>query len=487
MVDCDFEDFQDRYAPFRPSPRQILASIDLFKSLGLLEQSPTSRRRPLRWSAALKPLDNLGFFSIVYDHLLNNLDASEFSFNNDVNTTPQLGHSLYVYCMKPRNKLDELNHGFDTESYLDIPPLFPSWLRPGTTKTSMFTPGVMICTNRLTVGYFSPTHCAKSAEFDIKKYCYSVLSVCLSLLLASPSAMGFNPTIHRFEDSGSPFFVYEMPVQLSNNETDESRTRFFRTIGYIYQHQSRRAHPCITRRITKVRAVVEQISIRGADIPSDDQPKPTMALKNTWLPVGIMPEKEVLDQIFADIEVFGERLEVEGEPGYFRELDDETKEMARKCLKDGSYKDYFVTIACQHVGKTSRPVSNKSNHNGRPENVGWWTYWYYEYLGGEEAFGEPRQQHRVVYGDLGWSFHLVPDLVTAFRVLRDVRMALVFLFLAGWVHGDINPNNILFQEGPGRKGKRISSDHRMTDNACTPGFLLYDMRKWVFKQQDYNP
>ncbi|KAF9441128.1 hypothetical protein P691DRAFT_779911, partial [Macrolepiota fuliginosa MF-IS2] len=346
---------------------------------------------------------------MVYDHLLNNLNAIASSVQNGTNATLRLGHDLHVYCTQPQNKHDEcegcshcLGGAFEIDDSkpwarrriipghtVSVPiaaeteedknkdgePKWESLMCSGNSLITnnphrMFSFGIMIHMNHLTVVYFSPTHCARSTEVDIKKNYYSVLSVCLSFLLASPSAMGFDPTIHRFEDSCSPFFVYEMLVQLSNNETDEPRTQFFQMVKHMYQHQSLRAHPCIT------------------SVPSGGRLRPTMALKNTWLPVGMTPEKEVLDQISTDIEAFAERLEVEGEPGYFRELDDGTKEMVYKCLKDGSYKDYFVTIVCQHIGEASKPVSNKPNHEGRPRGK---NYWYYEYPEEEEAFGEPRQ------------------------------------------------------------------------------------------------
>ncbi|KAF9442112.1 hypothetical protein P691DRAFT_790062 [Macrolepiota fuliginosa MF-IS2] len=150
----------------------------------------------------------------------------------------------------------------------------------------------------------------------------------------------------------------------------------------------------------------------------------------------LAPSRDVLDQKFPGIEAFGKRLEAEGEPGYFWELDDETKAMVRKCLKDSLYKDYFVTIACQHIGEASKPVSNKSNHKGRPRGE---KYWCYEHLEEKEAF------------DLGWDLHLAPDLITASRVLRDVRMALALLFLAGRVHRDISPDNIPPRKAPTRK------------------------------------
>ncbi|KAF9443269.1 hypothetical protein P691DRAFT_809213 [Macrolepiota fuliginosa MF-IS2] len=74
-------------------------------------------------------------------------------------------------------------------------------------------------------------------------------------------------------------------------------------------------------------------------------------------------------------------------------------------------------------------------------------------------------------------------------------VALVFPFLAGWVHRDISPDNILFQEDPNQKGKlidfefakRVSSDHRMPDDMCMSGFIPYDMRVGAFRRRHYNP
>ncbi|KXN88359.1 hypothetical protein AN958_07504 [Leucoagaricus sp. SymC.cos] len=59
-----------------------------------------------------------------------------------------------------------------------------------------------------------------------------------------------------------------------------------------------------------------------------------------------------------------------------------------------------------------------------------------------------KQQYRVIYSDVGLSLYDAPSLSTALQAVARMYEALVLLLLAGYVHRDISPGNIILVPQP---------------------------------------
>lgn len=59
----------------------------------------------------------------------------------------------------------------------------------------------------------------------------------------------------------------------------------------------------------------------------------------------------------------------------------------------------------------------------------------------------------MVYRDVGIPLHKAEDLPTAFNAIQETVLALVLMFLAGWLHRDVSTGNIILVPIPGKEGK----------------------------------
>ncbi|EKM75056.1 hypothetical protein AGABI1DRAFT_95165 [Agaricus bisporus var. burnettii JB137-S8] len=153
-------------------------------------------------------------------------------------------------------------------------------------------PQITIENTKMSVWYFSPSHCVKSETFDFTKDIRTVIRVLLSFTYATREQMGYDPTIHRIKDN-EPQYVYEIPT--------EDGTRYFRTIHLLARHKSL----CITGKKTRVWKVVEVKGFEGNAINEEVNGK-DVALKDVWLDEGSTTEKEKLDAILERLKTIKE-------------------------------------------------------------------------------------------------------------------------------------------------------------------------------------
>lgn len=162
-----------------------------------------------------------------------------------------------------------------------------------------------------------------------------LISIFLSFLFGREETLGYDPTIRRFPGN---HVYYEYKVG----------NCYFRTLGSLSNLRSLD----ITGRMTRVWKAEE---ISGSGGPSLE--KGPVALKDVWLDQGAQTELEVQDKIFKAVWQEKE-LHDAGKPSRlnaFPELSALHK-VVKALLESGDFQKYFMTIECNHVGQTTKPV-----------------------------------------------------------------------------------------------------------------------------------
>ncbi|KAF7776854.1 hypothetical protein Agabi119p4_5247 [Agaricus bisporus var. burnettii] len=331
----------------------------------------------------------------------------------------------------------------------------------------------------MAVWYFSRSHSVKSETFDFTEDIRTFIRVFLSFAYATREQMGYDPTVHRIKEEGESRYVYEIPT--------ENGIRYFKAIDSL-------AHPrvlCITGRKTRVWKAIEVKGFEGNAVKEELNGGKEVALKDVWLDDGSTTEKQKLDAIL-------ERLKTIKEEAYeWAPLSLRSKLKAD--FEDGSYRSYFMEIGCDsfNLGR-SKPTSDKATP--APELLQFSGKGVEAPAGSdserEESVEDPnlldgstqttgysritqddlqekslmntnlvdktrsytvKRQYRLVYNEVGESLERVQTLDTAFTALMDAYIALVLMYLAGWMHRDVSAGNIIAVKRPGGKsGGRIS-------------------------------
>ncbi|KIM51731.1 hypothetical protein SCLCIDRAFT_142631 [Scleroderma citrinum Foug A] len=330
----------------------------------------------------------------------------------------------------------------------------------------MYIYGITIEDDTMAVWYFSRSHSAKSPEFKFMEDCWTYIRVMLSLMFATEEELGYDPTIQRRLDpeTNRVCFVYEVDGH------------YYKTQKAIFDHRSL----CITGRATRVWEVIE--------VASFDKLQPlegshTMVLKDVWLDAGLMTEGDIQREIFADLEKIADALQAGVEPKGFVGMDDESKQMLRKCLLAQDWHRYFLTLVCEWQGMTSKEVAEAAEPDstlfGAPPTT-------------EKPFNHRhclKRQSRVVFKQVCVALHDVSKLGDAMTVLLSCVFALQLMFLAGWVHRDISSGNLYWFEGNNGEVRGILADleyakrFRPSDGKGSPDPKTVRMTVYIYRSE----
>ncbi|XP_006457559.1 hypothetical protein AGABI2DRAFT_123416 [Agaricus bisporus var. bisporus H97] len=337
----------------------------------------------------------------------------------------------------------------------------------------MWMYGITIENTKMSVWYFSRSHSIKSETFDFTKDIRTFIQLFLSFVYATREQMGYDPTVHRIKDN-EPRYVYEIP-------TDKG-TRYFKTIHLLAY---RKGHS-ITGRKTRVWKAVEVKGFKGNAINEELNGGKEVALKDVWLDEGSTTEKEKLDVIFECLRTIKEEAYAWAPKSLRSKLND--------LFKDEGYRSYFMEIECDsfNLGR-SKPTSDKAAEilqfsvEGAETREDSTQTTEHSHIT-EDDFKEAnrlkanlkvktrsyavKRQYRLVYSEVGESLERVQTLQTAFTALMDTYVALVLMYLSGWMHRDVSAGNIIAVKRPGGKSGGKLSDleyakHYRDENASS--------------------
>ncbi|OSD00797.1 hypothetical protein PYCCODRAFT_1469224 [Trametes coccinea BRFM310] len=319
---------------------------------------------------------------------------------------------------------------------------------------------IIIEDNHLSLWYFSRSHLARSQEFDLMD---------VRALVHALSALVFSTV----EDLGYDANVRRISEWIEDSKEDQTRyvyrleKRFFKTLTCRSEYDNL----YITGRATRVWEVVEVTSFDDiAPLPHAQR----MILRDVWLGHDSETEREIQEKIFERCDELGRNFPPEND-ARFNGVDNATRSLLRERLKDGSYKNLFLTIEADYRGAVSKPPADgfapapyiydqpvylnqeakqpgSDPHRGSTSRA--------NSIPDEAILYQPppsvpreykqRQRNFVVYREVCCALHELDDLYDVVQALLDALLALQILFLVSWVHRDVSSGNILSFQGRGK-------------------------------------
>ncbi|KAF4581315.1 hypothetical protein EYR40_002903 [Pleurotus pulmonarius] len=265
----------------------------------------------------------------------------------------------------------------------------------------MFTYGITIVQDRVTLWYHSRSHSMISTPFSFVENSRLLIKVFMSFLFATEEELGYDPMVTR-DAKGD--YIYRIP----STEQGQQRDRFFRTTASIAEYRSNN----ITGRMARVWKVVECNS--NGDVISPREP--SRVLKDVWLEDSALTESQIQSQIFEDLKKF---FVDKQDKRYlaFEKLQPSISDLE----KDDTYQKYFIKIVTDYEGKRTKPLFAKSQ---RMRSL----------FTNNKPLALPTTAHRGGSG--------TPRPLESKDAL-DETPPLRLMYCAGWVHRDISSGNIL--------------------------------------------
>ncbi|OSD00786.1 hypothetical protein PYCCODRAFT_1413905 [Trametes coccinea BRFM310] len=367
------------------------------------------------------------------------------------------------------------------------------------------TYSITIENNRMSLWYFSRSHLAKSQEFDLLDV-RAVVHALSALIFSNVEDLGYDANIRRIsewdEDAKEDHIRYIYRLD----------HRFLKTLKCRSEYDNL----CIVGRATRVWEVIEVTSFDDiAPLPHAQR----MILRDVWLGHDSETEREIQEMIFERCDELGRNFPPANDARLYG-VDDATRTLLRERLRDGSYKQLFLTIEADHRGARSKPPAEGFTpvHAICGESV----YCSQAAIGHASCMErastsvapsaadasatvkpqasvpreyKPRQRNCVVYREVCSALHELDDLYDVVQALLDALLALQILFLVSWIHRDVSSGNILSFEGRGKlsdleyaKEFNLSIGGRSSDRRTgTPIFMAWEVhsRTTIFKERIY--
>ncbi|TFY70847.1 hypothetical protein EVG20_g2144 [Dentipellis fragilis] len=324
---------------------------------------------------------------------------------------------------------------------------------------------------RMTLWYWSRSHCANPVPFDFTQDIFTTVRVLASFIFARTDELGFDASVQRRLDytdkKRKSCFVFRV------------QDRCFKILRSISEHLNPRR---VAGRSTRVFEVLEVGSF------DDLTPVPgatNQILKDVWLDAEARTEKQIQDDKFQDLDEFAKKIinskEGTSEIREFTGASPGDQEMLRTALcKQENYKRYFLTIDCDQQGFQSKPVSPDATvtdniftrlplatvpaslpyaNSSRSHLTSATSSQHPEVkVARQPCDYVPKRQYRVVFNEVCEALQNVRELKTVIRGMQDCLTAVQLMFLAGWVHRYISGGNLLWFSETETEGRGMLSD-----------------------------
>ncbi|EAU89864.2 other/FunK1 protein kinase [Coprinopsis cinerea okayama7 len=298
----------------------------------------------------------------------------------------------------------------------------------------IFCFGITLEGPEVTMWRFSRTLSMKTTPFDMTERPDLLIQMFTSLLSSSACDLGHDPLVTLLPDAN---YIYEIP---SDGGTGPL---YYRTITSICD-----ARPSgVSGRRLRVWEVEQVESISN---PVRVPGTATRALKDVFLDSGARTEADIQQDLFDDIERLAQDAAWRSRP-LLKDFPQRDIDDIADALEGGKFRQYFSCIVAKHV-REANPLDNVEEEDetgvAAPED------YQINSIGESEVVPPvPRRVRRrclFVYEHVCTPLNDIPALGEAIDVLKLVLTPLRLMFLAGWVHRDISPGNILaYREVPG--------------------------------------
>ncbi|CDO76320.1 hypothetical protein BN946_scf184414.g2 [Trametes cinnabarina] len=361
---------------------------------------------------------------------------------------------------------------------------------------------VTIEDNHVSLWYFSRSHSAKSRGLDLLDV-RAVVRALSALIFSTVEDLGYDSDIRRIVEKDQE--TQKDQIRYVYHVGD----RFFKTLRCRDEYD----HLHIVGRATRVWEVVE---VAGFDDTSALPNAQLMVLRDVWLEHGSSTEREIQHMIFERCDELGRDFPAPNDDR-LHDVDDALREVLRQRLKDGSYRELFLTIEHDHRGALSKPLA--TGFTPVPDGFFDLLYIYREVKRAgsgprqvstprtsdppvspifpvQQASAareyKPRQHNFIVYREVCSALHELEDLHDVVQALLDALLALQILFMISWIHRDLSTGNILFYRGRGKLGDleyakefNLSVGRRSSDpKTGTYIFMAFELHAGVRVYQD---
>ncbi|KAG2009028.1 other/FunK1 protein kinase [Coprinopsis cinerea AmutBmut pab1-1] len=258
----------------------------------------------------------------------------------------------------------------------------------------------------VTLWRFTRSLCIKSSPFNMVEHPDLLVRLLVAFLSSGMDQLGYDPLVTLLPDSN---YVYEIPSR------GHTAPLYYRTVSLICDSEPGHVSGRRMRiwEVEQVYSVANPVRVPGA---------PHRVLKDVILDAAARTEVDIQDELFADIAKVANDESWSSRP-FLKDFPQSDIDVLEDALQDGKFKQFFSRIVAKHVGEADQ-VSDPS-----------------------DTPCPPKRRCFFVFEHICTPLNDVPTLGEAVDVLRQVLIPLRLMFLAGWVHRDISPGNILVYRG----------------------------------------
>ncbi|KAG8891930.1 hypothetical protein FRB99_003235, partial [Tulasnella sp. 403] len=364
IVEVDIEDFIHHYLPFQPDDNSVKLAEDSLKQAKQLNNAGSGRKtfppNVEHWDEKER-LEKLGSIFCALDSLKlrGTGPTCRFELNPKHKTalkTSVSGHKSksdgYLRLLKPTNspssvaKLTEL-------PISDVAVNFEIKRSPNDSVENrrqvihaagdmldndpcrQFSYSVTIEDRDTRLWYWSRSHCAASTSFDFTKESRRLIYILLAFIFATPTELGYDDGIKRIQDQdGEIRYVYRIDG------------RFFKTLRCV-------AKPIDLRMSGRITRVWEAEEVESFESPLAVG-NPKVIVRDVWLVESDKTEKQIQDEVFRNLDCLCKNESSARLDASFSGEDDKHREELTEYIKNGKYKNYFLSTIVDEKGKPTR-------------------------------------------------------------------------------------------------------------------------------------
>ncbi|CAE6534567.1 unnamed protein product [Rhizoctonia solani] len=280
-----------------------------------------------------------------------------------------------------------------------------------------------------------------SRKFDINKDWKSLVKIILSMLLATPVELGYDPTVQAVTlNDGTSEPSYDITI----HNVEEDTKNVYRTVG-ILSDVGADSMVCRATRVWTVQKLVD-------GVPDGH----LYALKDIWVHEDRVPEHEILREIRKEQPKYTEYFLTPLDHG-FVPLDPNAPQIANSTHKPlGHRRDLDLTgeSLCICIAPSHRSPDNQETPGTPRDSVGHSADIPNGPSGGAIPFRlskHARHHYRIVFKEIGKPVHGLRNFTDVFIAIRGGWEGLHAMHLCGYVHRDVSSGNILLVEPHGNK------------------------------------
>ncbi|KAG2009011.1 other/FunK1 protein kinase [Coprinopsis cinerea AmutBmut pab1-1] len=284
-----------------------------------------------------------------------------------------------------------------------------------------FCYGITVQGPEATLWRFTRSLSVRSTPFDMTERSDLLIQFFVVLFGSRQHELGYDPLITLLPDLS---YVYEIPTN------GHAATLFYKTAASLCD-----ARPSgISGRRLRVWEVEQ---VESAANPVRIPGTPNRVLKDVFLDSGKRTEADIQEEIFDDIAQLAQDVTWRSRP-ILKDFPPHDVDELGDALENGKFRQLFSCIIAKQVGEAEAvPESHQLYSTGESPGMA------------APVVCRPKRRCLFVYEHICTPLNDIPALGDAVDMLKLVLTPLRLMFLAGWVHRDISPGNILaYREAP---------------------------------------